>query len=229
VVVAAVGNSAEDGNPTPYPAAYPDVIGVGAIDQDGQRLRSSGKGRFVDLVAPGSEITAAIPTRGHGIYSGTSYATPFVAGVAALVRQYRPQLSAREVAGRLIATASPAAGGVDSPGYGRGIVDPYRAVAEQINPSPEPAAEPKPVHQAVDPEQVARENDLRRLTRASLAAGTAVLLLAVLAVVAGLVRGPGRARRWRPGRAARPPPAADQPDQAPARLFDDLDWIEQAL
>jgi type VII secretion-associated serine protease mycosin len=227
VVVAAVGNAAEDGNPTPYPAAYPDVLGVGAIDQTGQRLRSSGSGTFVDLVAPGSEITAAIPTRGHGTYTGTSFAAPFVAGVAALIRQYRPQLSAREVAARLIATASPAAGGIRSPGYGRGIVDPYRAVAEQVNPSPGPAAAPEPVHQVIDPAQAAREKDLRRLTRASLAVGTVVLLLAVLAVIAGLVRGPGRARRWRPGRVTRPPPAADPPDQAPARLFDDLDRIEQ--
>jgi type VII secretion-associated serine protease mycosin len=229
VVVAAVGNAAEEGNPTPYPAAYPDVVGVGAIDQTGRRLRTSGRGTFVDLVAPGNEITAAVPGRGHASYTGTSFATPFVAGVAALVRQYRPELSARDVSARLIATASPAAGGADSTGYGHGIVDPYRAVAEEIHASPAPAGAPKAVRQVVDPERAAREKDLRRLTRASLAVGIVVLSLAVLAVIVGLVRGPGRARRWRPGRVDRPPPATAAPEEAPVALFDDLDRVEQTL
>jgi hypothetical protein len=225
--VAAVGNAAEDGNPTPYPAAYPDVIGVGAVDRAGRRLRSSGTGAFVDLVAPGEEITAAVPTRGHATYSGTSFATPFVAGVAALVRQYRPELSAREVGARLVATASPAVG--DAAGYGRGIVDPYRAVAEQVIPSPAPAAAAAPVRHAVAAGQVAREKERRRVTRVSLSVGAAVLGLAVLVVFAGLVRGPGRARGWRPGRATGQPPPHDPPDAAPARLFDDLDRIESTL
>jgi hypothetical protein len=133
------------------------------------------------------------------------------------------------VAARLIATASPAAGGLNSPLYGRGIVDPYRAVAEQVNPSAPAVGAVKPVRQVVDPEQVAREKELRRLTRAALAVGSVVLVLAILAVIAGLVRGPGRARRWQPGRATRPPPAVDPPEQAPAGLFDDLDQVEQDL
>ncbi|MFD0822447.1 type VII secretion-associated serine protease mycosin, partial [Micromonospora zhanjiangensis] len=111
VVVAAAGNYHEQGNPTPYPAAYDGVLGVGAIGRDGKRAPFSQVGPYVDVVAPGSGILAAGPGRGQQSQEGTSYAAPFVSATAALVRQYRPELTAAQVAERIVATADPAAGG----------------------------------------------------------------------------------------------------------------------
>ena len=130
VVVAAVGNAHSQGDPTPYPAAYPGVIGVGAIGQDGSRFAQSQVGTYVDLVAPGDDVIAATPGHGHARYSGTSFAAPFVTATAALVRQRHPELTAAQVAARLTATADPPGPGGASQinEYGAGVVNPYRAV-----------------------------------------------------------------------------------------------------
>jgi membrane-anchored mycosin MYCP len=70
VVVAAVGDQGGTNgtNPTPYPADYPGVLGVGAIGSTGQVWENSQKGDYVDLVAPGE----AVPTvqRGSGLVEG---------------------------------------------------------------------------------------------------------------------------------------------------------------
>ena len=126
LVIAAAGNGYQSGNQTPYPAAYPDVLGVGAIGRDGLRLPQSQVGSYVDLVAPGAEVIGAALGGGLSAQHGTSFATPFVAGAAALVRSYRPELSAAQVAQRLRATADPVPGGPNE--YGAGVVNPYLAV-----------------------------------------------------------------------------------------------------
>jgi subtilisin family serine protease len=90
VVVAAVGNLAIQGNPTPYPAAYDGVVGVGAITSTGARYERSQVGPYVDIVAPGDAVTAAAPRGGHNAVSGTSFAVPFVAATAALIRARWP-------------------------------------------------------------------------------------------------------------------------------------------
>ncbi|WP_107079887.1 type VII secretion-associated serine protease mycosin, partial [Micromonospora sp. MH33] len=128
VVVAAAGNLHDSGDPSPYPAAYDGVLGVGAIGADGTRSAFSQTGPYVDLVAPGSDVLMAAPRQGHHRAEGTSYAAPFVAGTAALLRQYRPELDAAEVARRIVTSADPAPGRAD--GYGAGVLNPYRAVTE---------------------------------------------------------------------------------------------------
>jgi len=221
VVVAAVGNSARDGNPTPFPAAYDDVVGVGGIDERGEALPESGYGSFVDLVAPGDAVVAATPPRGHASWHGTSFAAPFVSAVAALVRQYWSQLNARQVAQRLTATASPAPGGPRSPRYGYGVVDAYRAVTERLVTAWPPATR-EPVRRQVDPAAAARARELRELTRVALVAGAMAAALALAAVIAGAVHRAGRRRRWRPARAAPASPPEPERDDAPVGLFDDL-------
>ncbi|MBM0235840.1 type VII secretion-associated serine protease mycosin, partial [Micromonospora sp. STR1_7] len=130
VLVAAAGNLHDSGDPRPFPAAYDGVLGVGAIGADGVRAAFSQTGPYVDLVAPGSEVLVAAPGQGHQRVEGTSYAAPFVAATAALLRQYRPELTAAQVAERIIATADPAPGPGHGGGYGAGVLNPYRAVTE---------------------------------------------------------------------------------------------------
>ncbi len=196
VVVAAVGNAHDQGDPTPYPAAYPGVIGVGAIGPDGSRSQESQVGPYVDLVAPGAQITAAVPGGGHATtYQGTSFATPFVAGAAALVRQYYPELSASAVAARLAATADPAPGDPGGEEYGAGVVDPYRAVVERTGGTPTSLA-PLPASGRDAGAAAARAARVRGVAGVVAAVlGGLVLLIVLVATVVPA----GRRRDWRPG------------------------------
>ncbi|MFI9641306.1 type VII secretion-associated serine protease mycosin [Micromonospora sp. NPDC051925] len=198
IVVAAAGNLHDGGNPLPYPAAYDGVLGVGAVTPAGTRAPFSQIGPYVDLVAPGSDVLMAAPGQGHQRAEGTSYAAPFVAGTAALLRQYRPELSAAEVTSRIVHTADPAPGGQQG-GYGAGVLNPYRAVVE-TGTGPLPAARSTmalPAERA-DPALLAQRH------RRTVARDRALLVAAVtggavaMAVLLAVVLPRGTRRRWHP-------------------------------
>lgn len=94
VLVAAVGNDGPAAAPL-FPAAYPDVIGVTAVDHRKRALPEAGRGPHVDFAAPGSDLRAARPGGDWGPVRGTSYAAPLVARVAAL---YAPEPGAGRIA-----------------------------------------------------------------------------------------------------------------------------------
>ncbi|TML28260.1 MAG: type VII secretion-associated serine protease mycosin [Actinobacteria bacterium] len=196
VVVAAIGNGHRDGgvDPVPYPAGYPGVLGVGAVDENGLRVPSSPVGPYVDLVAPGRAVVAAVPGHGLARFDGTSFAAPFVSATAALIRQYRPRLTAVEVAARILATTDPAPAGGRSGGYGYGILNPYRAVTDQLGGAPVPvsasAARPAPAVPATD----------RAPRTPALTLSLGGLVLAGLVALGASVVPRGAARGWRPGR-----------------------------
>jgi subtilisin family serine protease len=82
VTVAAVGNEGVD-EPR-YPAAYPSVIGVGAVDREGRTYARGNRGEMVELLAPGVEIVSTVPGNSFAFGDGTSLAAAHVSGVLAL-------------------------------------------------------------------------------------------------------------------------------------------------
>ncbi len=82
VIVAAVGNDGPAAPPL-YPASYPDVIGVTAVDGRHRALPEAGRGKQVDFAAVGAGLNAAAPGGRWESVRGTSYAAPLVARMAA--------------------------------------------------------------------------------------------------------------------------------------------------
>jgi type VII secretion-associated serine protease mycosin len=202
VVVAAVGNRHAEGDPPSYPAQYDGVIGVGAIGPDGQRLDASQVGSYVDIVAPGGQVTGAQPTKGTMTLAGTSFAAPFVAATAALIRAHRPWLTRDQVAWQIFATADPAAGGRHSPQYGWGVLNPMRAVTEVVAPPAKPAPT---VSASASPTAAAVAGPAAAPPGFGYAAAAGAAVLAVFIAGVAYTVPLGRRRRWRPGRVAAPP------------------------
>ncbi|MBC7258550.1 MAG: S8 family serine peptidase [Chloroflexi bacterium] len=150
VFVAAAGNCASGGtgcgsvNPIMYPAAMENVVSVAATDSADQRGAFSEYNAFVDLAAPGVSIYNTTRGGSYGNKSGTSMASPHVAGLAGLIRALRPAWNREQVEAHMKATAAKVGGILydengrnDYYGYGRidaaaalwGLVDPPHLAA----------------------------------------------------------------------------------------------------
>lgn len=120
VVVAAAGNGSSS---TPsYPAFYTGVLSVGAAGEDGKIAEFSNRGAWVSVIAPACGLTVQT-TGASTLFCGTSAATPYVAGVAAMLRAAAPAASAEEVIAAIERTAQPVEG------VAHGIVDAGAALA----------------------------------------------------------------------------------------------------
>lgn len=135
-VICAAGNEGPTMDTVGYPAMYPNVVSVGAIDQNKKIAQFSSRGNRVDICAPGVDILSCYPPRNLAKLSGTSMATPQVAGVVALmVAKQRsmgantPVLTPADLLSELRRTAIDAGPVGFDPAYGYGLIDPAKLLA----------------------------------------------------------------------------------------------------
>jgi subtilisin family serine protease len=133
LIVAASGNSEQA--EACYPAAYPSVISVGAVDARGEHLDFSNYGTYLSLTAPGYAIQAAWPGNRYAQISGTSASAPLVAGAiaATMSNGFGVTMNSRQAA-EIVLRYSNEAGipGPDSE-YGVGILDLGRIMNRAIS------------------------------------------------------------------------------------------------
>ena len=143
-------NSSDPDHPTLIvaPPWFSDlVLSVAAVERDGDTAQFSLHGPWISVAAPGTEIISIDPSRTTGLVNqtsegagkqpvpiqGTSFAAPYVAGLAALLREKFPNLDARQIMNRIKVTAEhPAGAGGRNLEVGYGMIDPVAALTEVI-------------------------------------------------------------------------------------------------
>ncbi|WP_143049775.1 S8 family serine peptidase [Asanoa ishikariensis] len=132
VVVAAVGNRPSRG--VEFPAMYPGVLAVGAVDKSGSIADISVTGQGVVLTAPGVDIHSTSRRDQYQRADGTSDAAAIVSGAVALVRSRFPELPAEEVVHRLTATATDRGSPGRDDEYGFGVLNIVAALTADVPP-----------------------------------------------------------------------------------------------
>ncbi|MDX8343171.1 S8 family peptidase [Rossellomorea sp. YZS02] len=117
LIVGAAGNNGTAGGTEDnllYPAKYPSVIAVGAINDKEQRVSTSATGKELELMAPGYNIYSTVPLNadifdgsrdGYAYMTGTSMAVPYVTGILALYKEQFPTYSNQQVRDLLTGSA----------------------------------------------------------------------------------------------------------------------------
>ncbi|MET7285783.1 type VII secretion-associated serine protease mycosin [Streptomyces sp. NPDC005573] len=128
VVVASAGNGGDKGDHVSYPAAYPGVLVAAAVDKYGTHAAFSTRRWYAAVSAPGVDVVIADPDHRYYEGWGTSAASAFVSGAAALIKAAHPDLAPAQVRTLLEDTArdAPVGGRDDSRGFG--MIDPAAAL-----------------------------------------------------------------------------------------------------
>jgi subtilisin family serine protease len=140
LVIAAAGNersNIDDRRNAYYPASYglSNIITVGAYDEELSIIPSSNYGKnSVDIAAPGHRIRSSIPGNGAGYMTGTSQATAFVSGVAAIIKSKFPRMKFDQIK-NIILSSSLKVKSFEGKILGAGKLDAAKAIelAENIN------------------------------------------------------------------------------------------------
>jgi subtilisin family serine protease len=127
IAVAAAGNGGPDG-PAAYPAAYPGVIAVTAVNEADDRYAFANRGSYIAVSAPGVDILAPVERGGHAYVSGTSFAAAYVSGIAALLLEREPRLNATSVTDLIIRGADDVGPVGRDDDFGAGRANAYRSI-----------------------------------------------------------------------------------------------------
>ncbi|WP_369208399.1 S8 family serine peptidase [Streptomyces sp. PU-14G] len=141
-VIASAGNEGDMFNDSSYPAGYPSVIAVAAVQQGGSRAEFSTVRTYNTIAAPGVGIVSAKNTGGYEPVNGTSPAAALTSGVVALMLGKDSGLKPSQVRALLIRTAAHPPGGYN-PLVGHGVVNAAAAVRAVSHPPADGAAPAK--------------------------------------------------------------------------------------
>ncbi|MFI5657853.1 type VII secretion-associated serine protease mycosin [Streptomyces sp. NPDC051684] len=137
LIVASAGNSGSSGKASDtYPAALPNpnVLSVAASDRNNERAPFSTPNKHVDLAAPGVDMVSTVPQGGQCVDQGTSFAAPYAAGVAALLKQKHSKWTPEQIIWHLEDTASRSHAYRDN-NIGWGVIDPVAAIKDETPPA----------------------------------------------------------------------------------------------
>ncbi|AOP49489.1 type VII secretion-associated serine protease mycosin [Streptomyces lydicus] len=142
LIVASAGNGGADGGeknmfPAAYSEDYPNVLAVAASDRNNERAPFSQSGKFVNIAAPGVEMVSTVPDGGNCVDQGTSFAAPYAAGAAALLKAKHPNWKPQQLIWHLEQTAERVKRGRDD-FIGWGVVDPVAALNDDTTPTGPP-------------------------------------------------------------------------------------------
>ncbi|GAA3166303.1 MULTISPECIES: type VII secretion-associated serine protease mycosin [Streptomyces] len=149
LIVASAGNDGASGKEKRmYPAAFQEfdnVLAVAASDRNNERAAFSQPGDYVDIAAPGVDMVSTVPDGGNCVDQGTSFAAPYAAGAAALLKSLHKDWTPRELIWHLEQTAERVNQGPDH-NIGWGVIDPVAALKDTTRPTSSPTPD-KPVNQ----------------------------------------------------------------------------------
>lgn len=120
LIIGSAGNAGYGEDTVMYPARYPEVIAVGAVNPAHLRTSFSSMGIELDIVAPGEDVLSTGKDGGYGVLSGTSSAAAYVTGAVSLIWSMNPKWDASQVKEQLLGTAT-SLGNQDE--YGVGLVN----------------------------------------------------------------------------------------------------------
>lgn len=141
VIAAAAGNNGR--SLRIYPGYYLKVIAVAATDATDKKASFSNYGNWVDVAAPGVSILSTY-NNGYSTLSGTSMATPFVSGLAALLKGQNPGLTNSEVRNKIESSSDSISGTGNYWTWGRINVCRALGCVSSLAPSPTPTPSPTP-------------------------------------------------------------------------------------
>ncbi|MCP2337159.1 S8 family peptidase [Actinomadura rupiterrae] len=205
VLIASAGNDGAGANRKNFPAAYPGVIAVGALDHDMHEWKDSNRHPYVAVCAPGVDIVSADADDGYVVGTGTSPSSAIVAGIVALLRSRYPSMSPDQVRQALVEGST--GKGTSPSGSCPGSLDAARAMAAAARISKEPPKPSAPAVRKDAPTASTSNSDSDRIYLAILGGGGALVLI-------GLFLGWRQRRRPDEDDGLVPPPA---PVPAPRR------------
>lgn len=151
-VICASGNEGPDSDTMGYPGRYSFVVGVGAVDENRRLANFSSRGEGMDICGPGVNVLSTYKDGRYARLSGTSMATPFIAGVVGLFTAYRrvkglkPISAHDELLKALTETATDAGPPGFDEGFGWGLVSPAELLKRNGTVTPPPDAEWRDVY-----------------------------------------------------------------------------------
>lgn len=145
IIVAAAGNKGAGNDTMLYPAKYPEVVSVGALDENNQVAYYSSRGPELKVVAPGTSVLSTINDGTYATMSGTSMAAPHVTGAIAALKSKNSKFTSEEIVNSLYISSTELGNKSD---YGYGVVNLAKATEvskdDIVKPIPVPSPKPTP-------------------------------------------------------------------------------------